>query len=180
MGILKTVLKNQKLEILIAIMTIIACLIREKADWLHHAIESHLVCAFDPNRLSLIVSAEAIILGIYIAVISIIATSTLGITEDMLKKKRDSQLLQIVFTGMFANCVLVFVCVLFDINTGWKAVAVCGLLAISIVSFFKFMVLIFLIFKANFEAMGRAIDAEREGREELLTLLKRIEGRLKK
>ena len=180
MRILETVLKNQKLESLIAIVTIIACLIGEKVDWLGQTIENHLACAFDTNRLSLIVSAEAIILGIYITVISIIATSVIGITEDMLKKKRDCQLLQIVFTGMFANCALVFVCVLFDINVVWKAVVVCGLLAISIASFLKFMFLIFLIFKANFDTMGRVIDAEREGREELLTLLKRIESRLKK
>ena len=180
MGIFKTALKNQKIEILIAIITVITYLMREKITWLHQVIENHLACAFDTNRLSLIVSAEAIILGIYIAVISIIATSILGITEDMLKKKRDCQLLQIAFTGMFANCVLVFVCVLIDINTGWKAMVICGLVAISIVSFLKFMVLIFLIFKANFDAMGRAIDAESKSREELLTLLKRIENRLKK
>ena len=75
--------------------------------------------------------------------ISIIATSVLGITEDMIQKGKEQQLLQIVFAGMVINSLLVFMCVLFNVDVGWRALIISALLAISTVAFVKFMWLYF-------------------------------------
>lgn len=152
---------------------------KDKCTVLNAWIEDVLTLAYSESRLTLIISATAIILGIYIAVISIIATSVLGITEDMIRKGKHEQLLHIVFTGMMVNSVLVFLCVLFDVDTGWKAVIISAFLSISIVSFFKFMWLLFLIFQANFLAMGKSIEEDRRENQELLTILNKIERKIK-
>lgn len=155
------------------------CFLKNKCTVLNAWIEDVLTLAYSESRLTLIISATAIILGIYIAVISIIATSVLGITEDMIRKGKHEQLLHIVFTGMMVNSVLVFLCVLFDVDTGWKAVIISAFLSISIVSFFKFMWLLFLIFQANFLAMGKSIEEDRRENQELLTILNKIERKIK-
>lgn len=176
--IFQTILKNQKLETIIVALALGGYLFREQHIALYNMIENTLVAAYSEHRLSLIISATAIILGIYIAVISVIATSILGITKDMIQKGKHEQLLQIVFTGMIVNSVLVFVCVLFTVDVGWKALIISTLLAVSIVAFAKFMWLLFLIFQANLIAMNTIINTEQQKEEELLTILKKIEQSL--
>lgn len=178
--IVQTIFKNQKLEATIVVLAFCGYLFRNQYAVLSELIENTLVVAYSEHRLNLIISATAIILGIYIAVISIIATSVLGITENMIQKGKHEQLLQIVFTGMLVNSILVFSCVLLTVDVGWKALMISVLLAVSMVAFIKFMCLLFLIFQANFIAMEKAIEAERQKDEEILTLLKKIEQKLNK
>lgn len=177
---IQTVLSNQKIELLIVAGSAAAAyFLKNKCTVLNDWIENVLVVAYSGDRLNLIISATAIILGIYIAVISIIATSVLGITEDMIRKGKHEQLLHIVFTGMLVNSVLVFLCVLFGVDKGWEAVIISTFLAVSIVSFFKFMRLLFLIFQANFLAMEKSIEEDRKKDQELLTILNKIERKIK-
>ena len=176
---IQTALINQKIELLVVASSVVVCFLKNKCTVLNAWIEDVLTLAYSESRLTLIISATAIILGIYIAVISIIATSVLGITEDMIRKGKHEQLLHIVFTGMMVNSILVFLCVLFDVDTGWKAVIISAFLSISIVSFFKFMWLLFLIFQANFLAMGKSIEEDRRENQELLTILNKIERKIK-
>ena len=62
---------------------------------------------------------------------------------------------------MVINSLLVFMCVLFNVDVGWRALIISALLAISTVAFVKFMWLLFLIFQANLIVMERSIRAER-------------------
>lgn len=175
---MRTVWHNQKLELLIIACGIVSGIAMAlNVSW-GISFCAGIVPVFDGSRLSLIINAAAIILGIYIAVISIVATSVLGITRDMLAKGRDRQLLQMTFSGMMVNTVLVFFCVLFDVEAIWQCLLLIVLLAVAAVSFVKFMYLVFLIFQANFNQMSKQITEEELEREELITLLKKIERKL--
>lgn len=96
----------------------------------------------------------------------------------MLEDGKDKELLQIVFSGMMVNTVLVFFCVLFDVTTTWQGILLIALLAIAFVSFVKFMHLMFLIFQANFCQLSKQITNEELEKEEFFTLMKRIEQKL--
>lgn len=177
-GFGKTAWHNQKTELLIILISIVLGITLALNEPWNVLFCTKVIPTFDDSRLSLIISAIAIILGIYIAVISIIATSVLGITKDMLEDGKDKELLQIVFSGMMVNTVLVFFCVLFDVTTTWQGILLIALLAIAFVSFVKFMHLMFLIFQANFCQLSKQITNEELEKEEFFTLMKRIEQKL--
>ena len=179
-NVMKTIWKNQKIELFVLMGAIVFGVVLFLNAEGCNDFSNEIMMAFDDTRLDFIISSIAIILGIYIAVISIIATSVLGITKDMLEKKMDKQLLQIVFSGMIINVVLVFFCVIFSITIVWQALIVITLLLISFVSFLKFILLLFLIFQANFNQMSKQITEETLEKEELITLLKKIEQKLSK
>lgn len=176
--IVKTIWQNQKAESITLLGGIICGFSLHQNEVFYSRFQEIVVQTFDSSRMSLVISAVAIILGIYIAVISIVATSVLGITKDMLEKRKDKQLLQIIFSGMMVNTFLVFFCVLFDISTAWFGLLLITLLGIAFVSFIKFMCLIFKIFQANFNQQAKSITNEELEKEELITLLKKIEQKL--
>ena len=55
----------------------------------------------------------------------------------------------------------------------------CSISGGILISFFKFMWLLFLIFQANFLAMEKSIEEERKKGQELLTILNKIERKIK-
>ncbi len=177
---MKLILKNQKIEIAILILGIVLGVAMHQCTNIYCYFTNIVVPAFDNDRLSLVVNAVAIILGIYIAVVTILATSVLGITIDMLKKKKDVQLLHIVFSGMTINIVTVFFCVLFEIDVAhiYNCLVLIILLLIAFVSFLKFMHLIYLIFQGNFNQMAKDITNDELEKEELFTILKQIEQKI--
>lgn len=177
---MKLILKNQKIEIFILMLGIIFGVAIRQCTNIYCYFSNVVVLAFDSDRLSLVVNAVAIILGIYIAVITILATSVLGITVDMLEKKKDVQLLHIVFSGMTINIVTVFFCVLFEFDTAhiYNCLILLIFLIIAFVSFLKFMHLIYLIFQANFNQMAKDITSNKLEKEEFLTILKQIEQKI--
>lgn len=167
--------KNQKMELAIAIGGITLGVFMHCNTTVLLWFDQTVVQMFDSDRVSLIVNAVAIVLGIYIAVVTILATSILGITKNMLEEKKDRQLLHVVFCGMIVNVVIVFYCVLFRADAVWSVFILIVLLIISAISFVKFMHLMFLILQANFDQMAKMLTTEEREKEELLTLLKKIE-----
>lgn len=169
---------NQKIELFIVFSGIVSAVILATQTSWDATFCAKVALVFNDSHLNRIISASAIILGIYIAAISIIATSILGITEDMLKKNKDKDLLQITFSGMMVNTMLVFFCVLFDVTETWHGILLIALLAIAFVSFVKFMCLMFLIFQANFNQLSKQISREESEKEDFFTILKGIEQKL--
>ncbi len=86
-------LKNSKLEIGIYVIFIIILISTylEKFDF---------SLIIEKERRADVISFFSIIIGVYIAVITIIATSIIGITKKMLKEKLDTQLIDTIIFGM--------------------------------------------------------------------------------
>lgn len=166
---------NQKIELVTVVLSIVLGVVLTVHKPWNIIFCARVIAFFTDSRLNRIISATAIILGIYIAAISIIATSVLGITKNMLEDKKDRELLQITFSGMMINTILVFFCVLFDIAEMWQCIFLMALLTIVFVSFVKFMHLIFLVFQANFNQLSIQISCEESEKEDFFTILKKIE-----
>lgn len=175
---LSIVWKNQKLETMVAALSIAYGIFLTQKPQCRIAFFNRTTALFSDTRLSLIIGAISIILGIYIAVISIIATSVLGITRDMLKRGKDKDLLQITFSGMAINAAEVFFCLFFELNAAWKNLVLLALLVMSLIAFIKFMVLTFLIFQANFSQLAKQIDMDEAERADAMTLLNKIEKKI--
>lgn len=176
-GFLEDMYKNSKLEIFSFIGFIIIYIFRWKIEKII-SISKFLEEYFDGDRLSGIADFFAITIGIYIAVITILATSRIGITKEMLIRKLDTSLVNVVIAGMIENLVSVGIAVFVPLNEVTRYVLI-AFLTIAVISFVKFIILLILIFKANMSQMARDIDNEEEYQNSIIIYLEKIDRYLK-
>lgn len=128
---------------------------------------------FSTDRLGRIASFFSIVIGIYIAVMTILASSITGLTEKVLEKKLDDKLLSVIMLGLCENLLSVSICVFMPITTFF-----CKLLVLftilALISLIKFIYILALIFKINLNEMARMIDVETKYKNDLLTNLEQI------
>lgn len=177
--IVRIAVHNQAVELLILALAILAYCLKGVVGPLGTFFHKTLPAFYSGDKISLMVSAASVMLGIYVAVISIIATSVLGITRSMVQRGRHYELLQIFSFGMFVNVLLVLLCILDGAGTAWGAAGISVLFALSAVSFLNFVRLIGLIFLANMKAMTETINERQRSEERLFTILNKIEEKQK-
>ena len=163
-------LKNSKLEILIYTIFIVILISSYLGNF-------DFSLTIEAEKRADIISFFSIIIGIYIAVITIIATSIIGITKEMLKKNLDTQLIDIF--GMIETILTIGIIIFLNPTTKLSRVILVALICNSIISFFKFTIILTLIFKANMNAMATEIDSKDEYENRLLTTLDEIKNKLK-
>lgn len=134
---------------------------------------------FTQERLNGIATFFAITIGVYIAVVTVLATSEIGISKEMLRRKLDKPLINIIIAGMVENFISIGLAIFVPLNKFTRYFLGIFLL-ISLISFVKFIVLLVVIFKENLEQMAKAIDEEECYRNEMLTCLEEICKYLKK
>lgn len=171
-SIVNTVCKNLKIEIMVIIVLLILFI------WtyffpLDFLSEIDLLSYFEQDRLNGIAAFFAITVGVYVAVITVLATSEIGISKEMLKKKLDEPLIDVIVAGMVEDFVTVGLAIFIPLNivTGYILVI---FLAVSIISFIKFIILLVAIFKANMNQMAKAIDEEEQYKDNILVYLNNI------
>lgn len=177
--ILRIAIHNQAFELAILALWILAYCLKGAIEPVGAFFHKTLPAFYSGDKISLMVSAASVMLGIYVAVISIIATSILGITGSMIQKGRHHELLQVFSFGMVDNVLLILLCVLDGAGTVWGAAGISLLFALSAVSFLNFVRLIGLIFLANLKAMTETINERQRAEERMFTILNKIEEKLK-
>lgn len=125
------------------------------------------------TRVDGIASFFAITIGIYIAVITVLATSEIGISRELLKKRLDKRLLYAIIGGMVENLIAAGIAIFLPINQFTKHILVIFVI-LSLISFMKFIVLLLEIFKGNMESMASSIDEEEKYRDTIEAYLKKI------
>jgi len=164
--------KNLKIEIGTMVMYILIYFLRKYI---------HLPC-FDDFKLALYLSQDrlngiatffAITIGVYIAVLTVLATSEIGISEEMLKRNLDKPLINVMIAGMVENFISVGLAIFIPVNGFTEHVLIVSVL-ISLISFVKFILLLVIICKGNMNYMAKAIDSEREYRDRLSTCAEEI------
>jgi hypothetical protein len=165
-------LKNSKLEILIYTVFIMILISSYLGNF-------DFSLTIEAEKRADIISFFSIIIGIYIAVITIIATSIIGITKEMLKKNLDTQLIDTIIFGMIETILTIGIIIFLNPTTKLSRVILVALICNSIISFFKFTIILTLIFKANMNAMAKEIDSKDEYENRLLTTLDEIKNKLK-
>ena len=170
-GIIGT-LRNLKTEIVVAIVLSAICIWKEHTA-LNFLSNIDLFSYLSQDRMNGIAAFFAITIGVYIAVITVLATAEIGITKEMLKKKLDRPLIDVMIVGMIEDFIAVGLAVFIPLNTITRYVLII-FLSTSIISFLKFTVLLVVIFKANMNQMARDIDAEEQFKDSILAYLNNI------
>ena len=170
-GIIGT-LRNLKSEIGVAIVLCVLCTWNECAP-LKFLSDIDLSSYLSQDRLNGIAAFFAITIGVYTAVITVLATTEIGISKEMLKKKLDRPLIDVMIVGMIENFIAVGLAVFIPLNTITGYVLIV-FLSIAIISFLKFTILLVVIFKANMNQMARDIDAEEQYKDSILAYLNNI------
>ncbi|MGC4018931.1 MAG: hypothetical protein QM793_06710 [Muricomes sp.] len=128
---------------------------------------------FSQDRLAGIATFFAITIGIYIAVITVLATSEIGISKEMLKRRLDKPLIDVIIAGMTEDFVTVGLSIFVPINKVTSYILLI-FLSVSLVSFAKFIRLLIIIFKQNMEHMAKSIDEEESYKNNMLTYVEEI------
>lgn len=163
--------KNSKLEIGIYIIFIIILISTYLGKF-------DFSLTIEKERRADVISFFSIIIGVYIAVITIIATSIIGITKEMLKEKLDTQLIDTIIFGMTETMLTIGSIIFLNPTTGLKRIILAALIFNSIVSFLKFTVILTLIFKTNMNAMAEEIDNKDDYENKILSNLDEIKDKL--
>ena len=95
---LVTFMKNIKLELIITILYLIFMIIKSKWSRLNSLI--NLQEYFSQDRLNGITAFFAITIGVYITVITILATTEIGISRKMLERRLDKPLIDVIMFGI--------------------------------------------------------------------------------
>lgn len=140
---------------------------------------SSLLSYFTQDRLNGIAAFFAIAVGVYVAVVTVFATSKIGISREMLKRNLDKPLINVVIVGMIEDIITVGLSIFIPINKITVHILIIFLM-VSVISFGKFILLLIIIFRANMNEMAKEIDAEEEYNDELLSCLKEILNQLKR
>lgn len=137
-------------------------------------------CFLTHERISDVSSFFAIAIGIYIAIITIIATSIIGISRKLLEQNRHKDLLCVISFGMIQNLLAVVIGVFLSGQVDWLNRAYITIVVAGLISFVKFIYLIILIFSANMKQMTMEIDEGDRFRDAIESTLKQIENNTKK
>ncbi len=178
----KSLLSNIRLEVAVfAVLTISLAIIilNPKTQELHNLLKIFFINYVTENRISLITSVVAIFIGIYSTILIVISTSKMSITELLLKSKMDTQILAIIGFGIAQNFLLVILGVFIPMQKWIFLEMYLCLLCIAMISFSKFILLLYRIFKLNVASMVRELDKEKDEQIELMTKIEDILNQIK-
>ena len=167
---LVTFMKNIKLELIITILYLIFMIIKSKWSRLNSLI--NLQEYFSQDRLNGITAFFAITIGVYITVITILATTEIGISRKMLERRLDKPLIDVIMFGIIEDFLTVASATFLLGNIVYDFLPL--FIILSLISFAKFIYLLMLIFKANMEQMAKAIDEKDRYDDDLLETIKLI------
>ncbi len=133
-----------------------------------------------PKRLENITFLTGVIVTVYLAVISIIATSSLALIPKLLETNLDKRIINIITFGLFENFLLLVMVVFLDsekeIYLKLCIVVVLG----AFLSFIKFVKILLQFLKTNFDLMAQEIDERKNKEIEYLTILDNIDKKLER
>ena len=136
-------------------------------------LSSYMARYFTSERLNGIATFFSITIGVYIAVITVLATAEIGISAEMLRRKLDKRLINIMMMGIVEDFIAVTLAVFVPLNVISVKVLVLSIIVAGI-SFVKFIRLLFIIFKVNMEQMVKKLDEDERNQAELLTNISEI------
>lgn len=176
-------LKNWKIEGIILLVAGLFCVIAKifSDNDIIKNLMNNLIKFINEERIDLLLTFSSISIGIYVTIITIIATSTIGITEDILRKRKSLSLLRVFFSGLMENLLLVIILCFIDVQniTHCFSIILFGLILITFISFIKFIFLIKDIFLANMKSMVKNIIKENKYSQDIINLLEDIKENTK-
>lgn len=134
---------------------------------------------FVQERLNGIATFFTITIGVYVAVITVLAMSEIGISKAILEKKLDEALINVIIFGILEDIITVGMAIFIPGNKITYYILLWSIV-VSIISFLKFVVLMVVVFKKNMDQMAKNIDDQENYRNDLLTYLEHIKRNTEK
>ncbi len=157
----------------------IAIFICKYFDLLEVPIDIFLESYLTPDRLNGVASFFAITIGVYIAVITILATSEISISRELLVRKLDRRIINVVMVGMSENLLSAGCAIFIPLNKISRRM-ILAFIVLSIISFVKFIVLLLKIFVENMNQMAKTIDEKERYDNDMMTYIKEISKNCRK
>ena len=152
--IISFIWRNCKLESLIIMLGILWI----NLSW--HIPEATQILAnyFAESRCSGIAGVASVVIGIYVTVLSIFATSASKINAELLKNKVEGQLFFLIGVGLTEAFITTVLCVFLPCEIPHYTEMMTLFTVLTAVSFVKFIVLIMMITKVNIKYIIQEID----------------------
>lgn len=124
-----------------------------------------------------LVAFIAITIGIYISIITILSTSRIPASEEILKNHLEVKIINFVFLAVSTN-ILDIIYILFVPKFVYYELIYFALLIPQITFLIKFMIFILLLCKVNVNAVINEIDSEQSEKERVYNLLCNIRDKI--
>lgn len=148
--------RNCKLELLIVTLGILWM----NQSWRMPVANQMLTDYFAESRYSGIEGFASVVIGIYVTVWSIFATSASKINAELLKKRIEGQLFFLIAIGLVEAFSVTILCVFVPPEIPLYIEMAALFIALMAVSFIKFIVLIMMITKLNIKYIVQEIDEQ--------------------
>ena len=154
--IISFVWKNCKLELLIILLGILWM----NLSWRIPGADQSLAGYFSESRYSGIVGFASVVIGIYVTVWSIFATSASKINAELLKNKVEGQLFFLIGVGLAEAFMATILCVFVPCEIPYYTEMMALFTVLTSVSFVKFVILIMMITKLNIKYIVQELDEQ--------------------
>lgn len=149
-------IKNCKIELSVIVISIF--LINRHV--LPHEISQMLGCYFSESRCAGIAGYSSVIIGIYVTVWSVLATSASKIKEELLKNKVEGQLFFLIAIGIIEAFATTILSVFIPYNVSQYIKSILLSTVLTSISFIKFIFILMRITKLNIKYIVQEIDAQ--------------------
>lgn len=150
------------------IIGIIAAFNRNFSDLLFSILKDYL----SKERINGLASFFSITSGIYIAVITIVATSVIGVSKDLLGRNLDRPMIHVFTLGLSEGLLTVGVSIFLPREIPYYYLILATSILVSIISLIKFIRLLILMFEANMNKMTEDIVKKESDEGDILYYLK--------
>lgn len=148
--------KNCKLELLIILLGILWV----NLSWRIPGANQTLAGYFSESRYSGIAGFASVVIGIYVTVWSIFATSASKINAELLKNNVEGQLFFLIGVGLAEAFMATILCVFVPCEIPYYTEMMALFTVLTSVSFVKFVILIMMITKLNIKYIVQEIDEQ--------------------
>ena len=143
--VISMVWKNCKLELVMVIFLILWI----NLSWRIPNVNQILKEYFNESRCSGIAGFASIVIGIYVTIWSIFATSVSKINAELLKNKVEGQLFFIIAVGLTESLLTTVLCVFIPSNIPYYSELMAFFTGLVTISFTKFVILVMMITRLN-------------------------------
>lgn len=176
----KLIFKEEKLILLTLLLAAVMCGVYQPGRYQPlDVIYAYLSQYFSQAIKDAIGTFFSIIIGLYVAVISIFATSTTGVGEKIVVGELDNSFIAKVMIGLISSLILVVFAMFVPDFRAYYFVLL-GLWIAAMFSLIKFVVLLIVIFKVNMNSIAESIDARKSFESTLLSTLEVIKEELQR
>lgn len=154
--IISMVWKNCKSEVMVVILLILWINLSWRIPNANQILKEY----FTESRCSGIAGFASIVIGIYVTIWSIFATSVSKINAKLLKNKVEGQLFFIIAVGLTESLLTTVLCVFVPSNLPYYPELMAFFTILVTTSFIKFVILVMMITKLNIKYIVQEIDEQ--------------------